>query len=322
MPANIDSMMYVGEVPWHGLGTKLDKPATAAEAMAAAKLDWTVGTEPLFLGNGDKVRDHVGIVRSDTRAVLGVAGNRFVPLQNSEAFAAFDAVVGSGQAIYHTAGSLGIGERVWLLAKLPGDIVVKGVDMTEKYMLLANGHDGGLSVKVGASPVRVVCANTLALALGAKDNFVSVRHTGDVKGRTEEAFRILGVVNQKYDELAKFFNALAAKPLFGENLGKVVADIFPAAADGEVSTRLKNIRSTVMNRIENGKGSDLPGIGGTAWAAFNGVTEYLDHFRVMKGDKDSEATRSRRLDNIWFGTVAQVRERAAKVIAEAVGVGI
>jgi phage/plasmid-like protein (TIGR03299 family) len=322
MPADIDKMMYnkANGVPWHGLGTPVNGLATAATAIEAAGLGWNVEVEDMNLAqDGAKVNGHYAVVRQDNRAILGVVGNRFAPLQNREAFGAFDAVVGAGEAIYEAAGSLGIGEKVWLLAKLPDSFeVVKG-DEVKKFVLLAMGHDGSMSVKLGKSCVRVVCQNTLNLALSAKDNFISIRHTGDVSKRTVEAFTVLGIVKKQYAEIENFFKFLASRPLFGENLKGVVNAIFPNPEGEKVSTRLTNIRDTVLFRIENGVGTDLPGVRGTAWGAFNGVVEYLDHFRVQKGaEDDAEGARSRRMDAILFGNVATTRERAAKIIAEAV----
>jgi len=323
MPANIDKMMYNKEngVPWHGLGTPVNGLATAEQAIEAAGLGWNVEIEDMTLAaDGLKVPGHCAVVRQDNRAILGVVGNRFAPLQNKNAFGAFDAVVGAGEAIYEAAGSLGIGEKVWLLAKLPDSFeVVKG-DEVKKYIVLAMGHDGSMSVKLGKSVVRVVCHNTLNLALSAKDNFISIRHTGDVAKRTVEAFTVLGIVKKQYAEIENFFKFLASRPLFGENLKGVVNAIFPnPEGEKKVSTRLANIRDTVLFRIENGVGTDLPGVRGTAWGAFNGVVEYLDHHRVQKGAGDDAAgAKSRRMDSILWGNVATTRERAAKIIAEAV----
>jgi phage/plasmid-like protein (TIGR03299 family) len=322
MAANVETMMYnVQEgVPWHGLGKAVAGRVTSAEAIKAGGLDWSVAVEKMVLASGgQEVPNHYAVVRQDRRAVLGVVGDRFEPLQNVEAFASFDKVFGQEAAIYETCGALGVGEKVWLLAKLPDTFeVVKG-DVITKYVLLAMGHDGSMSVKVGKTAIRVVCQNTLNLALGSRENFVSVRHTGDIRKRVDDAFRVLGLVKQQYAELEAFFKFLASRPLFGENLNKVVSDIFPAPEGEQPSTRLTNIRSSVLNRITTGKGVEIPGVRGTAWAAFNGVTEYLDHFRVMKGtDDDASAARSRRMESILFGNVAETRERAGKIIAAAV----
>jgi len=130
MPANINSMMYVGQKPWHGLGTKLEKVATSEEAIIAAGLDWKVTKEPLFLKNGTMIESSYATVREDNHNVLGVVGRVYEPLQNKGAFQFFDAVVGIKEAMYHTAGALGNGECVWILAKLPGVVRVVGDDVT------------------------------------------------------------------------------------------------------------------------------------------------------------------------------------------------
>jgi phage/plasmid-like protein (TIGR03299 family) len=178
------SMFYVNEVPWHGLGTRLSGPATAAEAIKAAKLDWTVAKVPLYAVQGEtsvRVPDAYGVIREDLWGqpacpVLGIVGKHYTPLQNAEAFTFFDPIVGQNAAIYHTAGAIRDGERIWLLAKLPSQIVVVGDDVADKYLLLSNSHDGGSAVQVKFTPVRVVCNNTLTLALSSGPT-IRVAHT-------------------------------------------------------------------------------------------------------------------------------------------------
>src|SRR6266700_3803416 len=132
------AMAFYGESPWHGLGTKLDAPATAADAIAAARLDYIVELTALVTRDGQDVPQRKAVVRADNHDVLGVVGNGYVPIQNRECFGFLDAVVADGGLRYHTAGALGRGERIWLLAKLPGHIRVKGTeDLTEKFLLLS-----------------------------------------------------------------------------------------------------------------------------------------------------------------------------------------
>lgn len=322
MTANIDKMMFnkSNGVPWHGLGTPVDGLATAEQAIEAAGLGWDVNVEDMILAvGGQKVPNHFAVVRSDNRAVLGVVGNRFEPLQNRRAFATFDVWTASGEAIYETAGSLGVGEKVWLLAKLPDTMeVVKG-DIVVKYVVLAMGHDGSMSIRVKKVATRVVCQNTLDAAMGEGGDSIAIRHTGNVEARTREAFKALGIVKSQYKAMEECFKYLASRPLFGENLKGVVNVIFPTPEGEKPSTRLTNIRDTVMFRIENGKGTDIAGVRGTAWGAFNGVVEYLDHFKVQKGvEDDARGAQSRRMDSILWGNVAATRERALKTILEAV----
>lgn len=154
------SMMYVGNAPWHGLGTKLNQPATSAEAICAAKLDWQVVKRPIYaVGDGClfPIPDKEAILRKGEPGqpdgpVFGVVSTQYTPLQNTEAFEFFDSIVEGKQAIYHTAGALGKGERIWILAKLPSSIRVIGDDITDKYLLLSNSHDASSAIQVKFTP--------------------------------------------------------------------------------------------------------------------------------------------------------------------------
>ena len=191
------SMFYINEVPWHGLGTRLDQPATAQEGIAAAHLDWKVVKLPLFAGSKRiPVTDRFAVVRrrgdliQRTDPVLGVVSHEYTPLQNHQAFQFFDPIVGQNAAIYHTAGALGNGQRVWILAQLPGYIRVAGDDITEKYLLLSNSHDGKSSVTIKFTPVRVVCQNTLTLALNGGAAW-RVSHHRDIQQKLKQAHAML-----------------------------------------------------------------------------------------------------------------------------------
>lgn len=141
------AMMYAGEVPWHRLGTKLNEPATARDAIEASGLNYRVESRSLATTEGSVVPQRKGVVRCDTGDVLGVVGNSYIPVQNYQAFGFLDAIVAEGGLRYHTAGALGKGERVWMLAKLPTQIRVKGSeDVMDKFLLLSNTHDGSTAL--------------------------------------------------------------------------------------------------------------------------------------------------------------------------------
>lgn len=300
------SMMYVREVPWHRLGTRLDKPATAAEAIEAAGLGFTV--EKMELKTNDPeihVDGHFATVRSDTWQVLGVVGSRYSIIQNKDAFTTFDALVGEGEAIYHTAGVLGKGERIWLLAKLPDYIRVNGGDVVEKYLLLTNSHDGSGPVRVKLTPIRVVCENTLALALNGEEQEVHIRHTAQAQARLKEAHEILGLTNKLYAELDHIFNSMSEKHIEGKALVEYVKAIFPAISDSENRSRITQTREKVLELAETGRGAELSR--GTVWGAYNAVTEFVDHYRL------TSVTDAAGLKSMWFGSGERIKKQAFKV---------
>lgn len=302
------SMMYVGDVPWHKLGTKLDRPATAAEAIEAANLGFTVEKIPLKTQALDlPVESYFATVRDDTNQVLGVVGSRYVPIQNVEAFNSFDALVGEGEAIYHTAGALGKGERIWLLAKLPDYIRVKGNDLVEKFLLLTNSHDGSSVVRVKLTPVRVVCENTLSFALSGSDQEVRIRHTAHASERMKEAHEILGLTNKLYEELDHIFNQMSSTRIDGRVLTDYVKKVFPDPPTNGHPHRKSPVREKVFELAHVGKGTDLAP--GTLWGAYNAVTEYVDYYRQLTADD------STRLKSMWFGSGEIIKKRAFQVAA-------
>lgn len=310
MPANINSMMYVGEKPWHGLGRRLENAATSAEAIAAAGLDWQVSKKPLHLEDGRRVSKAFATVREDTGAVMGVVRGVYQPLQNKDAFRFFDAVVGVKEAMYHTAGALGEGECVWILAKLPGYVRVVGDDVAEKFLLLSNRHDGLGSVNVMFTPIRVVCQNTLNIALQGQEVKARIRHTATLGLRVEEVRKQLGLINAKFCLFEQAAQRLATTQLTQEAFQNYLKSVGLAPSNGgEASTRAKNIMEEVSRLFEAGKGADLPGARGTAWGAFNAVVEYADYLRSARS-KSADGGITARAKSILFGTGAVLKQKA------------
>ena len=304
------SMMYVGEVPWHNLGTKLDKPATSEEAIKGAGLDFKVEKFRLQTTPNDlPVESHFATVRIDSMEVLGVVGSRYEPIQNKDAFTTFDALVGEGEAIYHTAGALGKGERIWLLAKLPDYIKVNGNDLVEKYLLLVNSHDGSSTVRVKLTPIRVVCENTLSLALSGAEQEVHVRHTLNAKEKLKEAHEILGLTNKLYAQLDAIFNRMGETMVHGKTLTDYIEAVFPNIPTSENSIWMAKVRYKIVELAESGEGSEMAR--GTLWGAYNAVTEYVDHYRNTKGDE------TQRLKSMWFGSGERIKRNAFKIAIDA-----
>ncbi|MBS1856136.1 MAG: DUF932 domain-containing protein [Acidobacteria bacterium] len=319
------AMFYAGTPPWHGLGTKLDHPATAAEAIKAANLDWTVQKIPAYASDeraSDRIHGEYAIVPAHKWGepgcpVFGVVGEGYRPLQNVEAFDWFDGIVGEGAAIYHTAGALGQGERVWMLAKLPGCIQVADEDITDKYLLLSNSHDGLGSVQVRFTPVRVVCANTLGQALREPGATIRVAHTRDLKGRLALARQNLKIIDTRYQRIEAAFREMVRVKMDRARLMTYFGLVFPDPADRENARAVERVqkqRARAAFLFENGAGNRLRSVAGTLWAAYNGVAELVDHAPTKRDE-------SARLEHVWFGGGASVKVRAYQIATQIAAAG-
>jgi len=320
MAHEVENMMYVGATPWHELGVKLDRAPTSREAITAAGCDWRVGLKPLFTEEHAQV-SHKAVYRETDGRILGVVGPGWMPLQNESAFAWFDPFLESGEATIETAGSLRDGARVWVLAKITGSdipIVPQDDDRIARYILLANGHDGVLGCHVGYTPVRVVCANTLAMAREAgASKLLRIQHRKNIAQTLDDVRGVMNTINQTFEATAEQYRMLAQHGISGKQLEKYVQRVFGTrvevrdldALTPEQEEELKGKGARVLDQItplfESGRGNDLPGVRGTWWAAFNGVTEYVTHAR------GSDA--SKRLDAVSFGDGARLIRRALDV---------
>ena len=310
------SMFYVNEAPWHGLGTRLESPATATEAIRAANLDWEVIKKPIYLEGGQMVKDRFGLVQKHLACttqcpVFGIVGKQYAPLQNRAAFAFFDPIVGQDAAIYHTAGALGEGERVWILAKLPSDICVIGEDVVNKFLLLSNSHDGKSSVQLKFTPIRVVCHNTLTLAL-REGPTLHIVHKRDMRERLRDATRLLGIIEKRFDDLGESYQRMTKVQIGGDQLKEYLESVFPDPKepdDGQALARVCRDRVRAEYFFSQGKGTELKGVPGTLWAAYNGVTEYVDH-RAPQQDAN------KLLESVWFGDGYLTKAKAFQVAKE------
>lgn len=308
---NINTMMYTGEKPWHGLGKEVSSAVNSADAINAAGLNWKVGKHPLVTtvqGQFLTVPDKFAVVREDSRAVLGVVGDVYRPLQNADAFKFFDAVVGEKAAMYHTAGALGEGERIWMLAKLPGQIRTTSEDVTDKFLLLTNSHDGTSSVTVMFTPIRVVCQNTLNVALSdyKTSTRAKIKHTMALGSRVQDVRKQLGIMSGMFDTFEELSKTLVSRQLTHKEFEDLVkgAGLVTPEEDGTLSTRAYNIMSEVSRMFDRGRGNDLPGVKHTAWGAFNAIGEYVDYARATRGENDS------RTASLLFGSGAKIKQAA------------
>ena len=304
------SHFYVGQTPWHGLGTKLDSPPTIEEGIRAAGLDWRVGLKPLFTGDGESV-DHRATYRMTDGKIFGVVGPGYTPLQNNDAFSWFQPLLDSGEVALHTAGALQEGRKVWVLAKVnkPALEIADG-DMVERFVLLSNSHDGTRAVRVGFTPIRVVCANTLRMAHDASDEanrLVKVLHTKNVMGAIEGLRDMMQVANASFEATAEQYRKLARFHVSKADMRKYVKVVLGVEKedDGKLPAQTLTKIREILVLAEKGKGNDAPAVRGTLWAAYNGLTEYLGTSYGRSQD--------RRIDALWFGQNATLSSKALEI---------
>lgn len=309
MSHEVESMMFTGQTPWHSLGHRFQQAPTLEEALVAAGLNWNVTTEPVFSGAGEQVEAQL-TRRSLDSSILGVVGPNYVPLQNTEAFEFFRPFLDQKEAAIETAGSLRMGRRVWILAKINRDpMTVKGNDVVDKYVLLSNSHDGTLAVRVGFTGVRVVCANTLAGAHNSKaSKLIRIKHTKNVVQNLENIRQIMDLANSEFEATAEQYRLLANSQINQKDLEKYVKLVFNTQsrileAEGDLdSINNKRILEEIQPLFEKGRGNDMPEIKGTLWAAYNSISEYLQY------NRGSDV--GGRLDSLWFGQGAQLNKKA------------
>jgi len=315
MSAAVENMAYFGEVPWHGLGTPLDGNESTEEVMQKAGLDWKVTTEPLYRQiDGNFVEYELGqaSVRDIDGKDLGNVGPRWTPLQNVQAFKTFEPMVEKGLMDWHTAGSLQDGRRVWVLCKLNMDNseIVAGDEIC-KFATLSMGHDGKLAVHFGFTPIRIVCANTEALAREcAASKLIRVRHHRNVAANVEKLRDIMNVANQEFEATCDEYRYLASRQINKGDLEKyikIVCDVQDTEEE-DISTRTKNIMTRIEELYEGGRGTEIAGVTGTWWGAYNAVTEYLNYEKGRNANN--------RMNSLWFGQ-GSVQSRDALVAAVA-----
>jgi phage/plasmid-like protein (TIGR03299 family) len=306
MAHEIENMMFVGETPWHKLGVNVVDAPNTEDAIKLAGLDWGVSRKSMITCDGVQVPDAYAIERDTDKSILGVVGKNYHPLQNKEAFEFFDSFVKTNEATLETAGSLRGGKRVWVLARInrnPLEIVKN--DFVKKYVLLSNSHDGTMSVRVGFTPIRVVCANTLAMSHGHEGSkLVRVFHSKSVKESVQKLAEVMNLANANFEATAEQYRILAKKRISKTDLEKYVEKVFFPQHKTEITERVKlhqqKTQEEIFKLFESGRGTDIKGVKGTYWGAYNAVTEFLSY---QKG-KDFDS----RLDSLWFGASKDIRE--------------
>jgi phage/plasmid-like protein (TIGR03299 family) len=295
----VETMAYAGEVPWHGLGTKVPADLTPEQMLQAAGLDWEVNKVDLTYGDGLIVPGKKGLVRSSDGAYLDTIGDDWNPLQNSEAFEFFNDFVMAGDMEMNTAGSLEDGRRTWALAKIK-DAVFETVkdDLTECFLLFSNPHKYGMSITVMMTPIRVVCNNTITMALnGASEHMVKINHRNEFDA--DAVKETLGVAKDKLDTYKEAAQFLSTKNYTKNSIVEYFNEVFPFTANKRDNDMSRNTK-LAMEVLDTQPGAEYGR--GTFWQAFNTVTYLTDHELGRSNDT--------RLTSAWFGA-----NRKKKIVA-------
>lgn len=282
MSANVETMFYTREKPWHGLGTRVEEAPTSLDAIKLAGLDWTVEQREIALLGEDKpIANAVANVRSSDGKVLGIVSDRYKLVQNVDAFAFTDALIG-GDVKYETAGSLLGGKKIWLLAKMPTAKVAG--DEVEPYLCFTNTHDGSGAVRVCMTPIRVVCNNTLNFALQGAKRAWSIVHTGDINRKIAEARECLELADRYMLNLNEYAERLLDVKVDTDTLMKMLGMVFKV--DETASDREKaNKKKLVDNYMVAYMAPDIAQYVGTAWGALNAMTDMVAHADPIRATK-------------------------------------
>lgn len=280
MAANVETMFYTREKPWHGLGVSVQEAPTSKEALVLAGLDWKVVQEPILTENGAVIQGYKVNRRDCDGKILGVVSNRYKVVQNDEAFEFTDALLGEG-VTYETAGALAEGKRTWILAKLPHHYIISG-DVVTPYMVFMNSHDGSGSIKVAMTPIRVVCQNTLNLALNTAKRCWSTNHIGNIQGKMDEARDTLKLASTYMVELGKGIEELQRKKLTDKQVMEYIETFFPVSAEMS-DLQVKNMRSLQQDmKRRYFDAPDLKDVGKNGYRFINAVSDFATHSKPLR----------------------------------------
>ena len=275
MAANVESMFYTREKPWHGLGIMVAEAPNSKDALRLAGLNWKVLQEPVYTENKELIQGYKANVRNSDRKVLGVVTDRYKVIQNEEAFAFTDALLGEGVR-YETAGSLQDGRRVWMLARLPREFIIGG-ERISPYMVFSNTHDGSGAVKTALTPIRVVCNNTLNLALRTAKRSWSMIHTGDISGKIEEAKNTLLLADEYMTALGQEFENLRKIKLSERQVQDYIKILLPMEENYTLQQKrgIEKLREDMRMRYFDAP--DLKDVGNNGYRFVNAVSDFATH---------------------------------------------
>ena len=279
MAAEFESGVFVREVPWHGLGTIVEDAPTSKDAIVLAGLNWNVVGQPIYDQFGNEIPGYKANVRDSDNSVLGIVTNKYKVIQNLEAFSFTDSLINE-DVHYEAAGSLRKGKTIWLLAKMPERKILD--DKFDPYVCFTNSHDGTGAIKVCCTPIRVVCMNTLNLALSRAKRTWSTKHMGDLNSKLIEARHTLGLANDYMDELAKQAEVLSEVKVSDITLEGILNSIYPVDVTKDSERKLRNVNQIKENFFRCYDMSDISQYKGTAWGIMNAMSDMVTHIAPVR----------------------------------------
>lgn len=281
MSANVETMFYTRVAPWHGLGVRVESALNSVEAIEKAGLNWNVIQRPIMTSSYDIIPGYKANIRDVDEKVLGVVTDRYKVVQNAEAFAFADALLGEGVR-YETAGALQEGRKIWLLAKLPDKYIIEG-EQIEPYLVFSSSHDGNGAIKVAMTPVRVVCQNTLNIALSSAKRIWSTIHVGDLAHKMDDAHNTLLLAEKYMGSLGAEFSRLAKIKLTDARVMEYVDMLLPMN-DNPTDIHKKNVmRIREDLKIRYFDAPDLKGVvGKNAYRFICAVSDFATHAKPLR----------------------------------------
>lgn len=281
MAAKVESMMWAGrEKPWHGLGTQVIEAPSSKQALTLSGLDWKVKQKAIYTADGIIIPGYRANVRERDGSVLGVVSDKYKVVQNEEAFEFTDKLLGEGVR-YETAGALQDGRKVWMLARLPREFIISG-DQISPFLVFSNSHDGSGAIKVAMTPVRIVCNNTLNLALRTAKRCWSSKHTTNIMQRMDEAHQTLFMAEKYMAELGKEIENLQKVKLSDAKVISMMEYLIPSD-ESMSSVQQKNVerqRDDMKTRYFDAP--DLKQVGNNAYRFLNAVSDYSTHTKPLR----------------------------------------
>ena len=297
---------------WHNLGTIVDGAMSWEEAMKLANLDFEVKKVQMLNPVTNEPVKSWGILRTDNEGFLGAVGERYTPIQNKSLFDFIDTIIDGDGVHYETAGVLGAGERVFVMAKV-GEYDVLGTgDKHDTYLLGVGSHDGTMSQTFKMTETRVVCQNTLNLALQGKGTSVTAKHTANGERKLSEASKLLRQTVGTAKSVEELMNELAQRKVDNSMVADTLAKMFIiGSVNDKVPTVTLNQIGTVRGLFESNDKDAFPEFRGTAYNLLNSLTEYADHYRTVRGGESEDIQRA---VSAMFGTGEAFKTKALKMV--------